>query len=137
MMNNECYNIFLFSCLQSEYVEDLQNPEYRAETESYINQLESEDKVPQGKELIRPQKGFVAKSRKRDKNDKKDSKVFINIVQSEKITEPSKTDTDKGQNWSLPYSLGPPHMEKDNVRCDIIIMQLHLLTIVVFVYVEK
>lgn len=96
---------------------DLQNPEYRAETEAYIGQLENEDKVPQGKELIRPEKGFVAKSRKRDHKDKEgeDSKVFINIVHSEKITKPTKTDTDKGQNWSLPYSLGPPHMEKDKV----------------------
>ena len=94
---------------------DLQNPEYRAETEAYIGQLESEDKVPSGKELIRPEKGFVAKSRKKDTKDKEDSKVFINIVQSEKITKPTKTDTAKGQNWSLPYSLGPPHMEKDKV----------------------
>jgi dynein assembly factor 2 len=102
-------------CYQSDYVADLQNPEYRAETEAYIGQLESEDKVPAGKELIRPEKGFVAKSRKRDLKDKEDTKVFINIVQSEKITKPTKTDTDKGQNWSLPYSLGPPHMEKDKV----------------------
>jgi dynein assembly factor 2, axonemal len=96
-------------------VADLQNPEYRAETEAYIGQLENEDKVPQGKELIRPEKGFVAKSRKKDQKDKTDTKVFINIVQSEKITKPTKTDTAKGQNWSLPYSLGPPHMEKDKV----------------------
>lgn len=103
-----------FCKLMSEYVADLQNPEYRAETEAYIGQLESEDKVPQGKELIRPQKGFVAKSRKKDLKDKEETKVFINIVQSDKITKPTKTDTAKGQNWSLPYSLGPPHMEKDN-----------------------
>lgn len=26
---------------------------------------------------------------------------------------PTKTETPKGNCWSVPYSLGPPHMEKD------------------------
>lgn len=62
----------------------------------------------------RPEPVFVAKSYKEFKNDKKDKeKVFLNIVQSSKINTPSKTDTPKGTCWSVPYSLGPPHMEKD------------------------
>ncbi len=40
-------------------------------------------------------------------------KLFLNIVQSEKIAKPSKTSTNKGDCWSVPYSVGPPHMEKD------------------------
>lgn len=46
------------------------------------------------------------------KEDEKD-KVFINIVQSDKIAQPTKQSSPKGDCWSLPYSLGPPHMEKD------------------------
>jgi hypothetical protein len=40
-------------------------------------------------------------------------KVFLNVVQSDKILKPSKTTTPKGDCWSVPYSLGPPHMERD------------------------
>jgi len=62
----------------------------------------------------RPEPAFVAKSFKiikKDDNDKE--KVFLNIVKSDKINVPSKTTTPKGTCWSVPYSLGPPHMEKD------------------------
>ena len=45
--------------------------------------------------------------------NKEKEKVFLNIVQSIKIEKPSKTSTPKGDCWSVPYSLGPPHMEKD------------------------
>jgi len=41
-------------------------------------------------------------------------KIFINIVSSDKIMKPSKQVAKDGTHWSLPYSLGPPHMEKDN-----------------------
>jgi hypothetical protein len=37
----------------------------------------------------------------------------MNIVQSDKIAAPTKTSTAKGDCWSVPYSVGPPHMEKD------------------------
>jgi hypothetical protein len=101
-----------FCKLMSDYVGDLQNPEYRAETESYISELEGENKVPAGKELVRPTPGFVAKLYKK-KTDGQGDKVFINIVSSDKITKPTSINSDKGQNWSLPYSVGPPHMESD------------------------
>jgi hypothetical protein len=37
----------------AEYMDEIQDPKYREETESYIDQLEKEEKVPQGKELVR------------------------------------------------------------------------------------
>jgi hypothetical protein len=43
----------------------------------------------------------------------KNEKLFINVVQSTKIAMPTKTTTPEGNCWSVPYSLGPPHMEKD------------------------
>lgn len=100
-----------FCKLMAEYVTELQDPSNRAETETYISQLEGENKVPEGKELIRPHTCFVAKTRKIDSGN--EEKLFINIVSSEKIAPPTKTSSPEGQNWSLPYSLGPPHMEKD------------------------
>ena len=42
-----------FRTLFSEYMDEIQNPAYREETEMYINQLEGENKVPSGKQLIR------------------------------------------------------------------------------------
>jgi len=57
----------------------------------------------------------VAKTHKKiegNENSSKD-KVFLNLVQSEKIALPTKTPSSKGDYWSVPYSLGPPHMEKD------------------------
>jgi len=109
-----------FRKMFAEYMDDMQNPEYREETEQYISQLEGEQKVPKGKEMIRPTAGFVGKTYKIIK-DKKEEKVFINVVASEKVAKPTNKQTKEGQNWSLPYSLGPPHMEKDkngsNVAC--------------------
>ena len=103
-----------FRKMFADYMDEIQDPSYREETEQYISQLETEDKVPQGKQLIRPSPGFVAKTYKwMDGKEAEKDKIFINIVQSDKIAEPTKQTTPKGDCWSLPYSLGPPHMEKD------------------------
>jgi dynein assembly factor 2 len=109
-----------FRKMFTEYMDEMQDPNNRQETEDYIKQLEGEQKVPQGKELVRPKASFVAKTCKMVKGVKGD-KVFINIVSSEAIKIPSKETRVEGISWSLPYSLGPPHMEKDknesNVAC--------------------
>ena len=104
-----------FRRMFSEYVDEMSDPKNREETEMYISQLEGEQKVPQGKELIRPLASFVAKTHKVDdsKPGSKGAKIWLNIVHSEKIAEPIKAITAEGESWSLPYSLGPPHMERD------------------------
>lgn len=105
-----------FRKMFAEYVDEMSDPKHRAETELYISQLEGEQKVPQGKELIRPTASFVAKTHKFqiENPGSKGDKIWLNIVQSNKIAEPSNTITANGESWSLPYSLGPPHMEKDS-----------------------
>lgn len=42
-----------FRKMFAEYMDELQDPKNRAETEAYISQLEGEQKVPEGKELVR------------------------------------------------------------------------------------
>lgn len=42
-----------FRKMFSDYMDELQDPKNRDETEAYISQLETEQKVPEGKELIR------------------------------------------------------------------------------------
>ena len=93
-----------FRKMFADYMDELQDPKHRAETEAYISQLEGDDKVPQGKELIRPNPSFVAKTHKIIKGEKEE-KVFINIVSSDKIAKPTNQSVKAGQNWSLPYSL--------------------------------
>lgn len=61
----------------------------------------------------------MAKTKKTDKG-KAEEKIFINIVQSSKIMPPTKHVTPEGQRWSLPYSLGPPHMEVDNNKHNVV-----------------
>ena len=98
-----------FRKLFADYMDELQDPANRAETEAYITQLEGEQRVPEGKELIRPIPCFVTKMHK-VLDDGKKEKLFVNIVSSEKIMRPSNEVMKKGTQWSLPYSLGPPHM---------------------------
>ncbi len=63
---------------------------------------------------FRPEGAFVAKTHKiKENGDAKHEKVFINVVHSPKIAAPTKSTTAQGNCWSVPYSLGPPHMEKD------------------------
>lgn len=42
-----------FRKMFADYMDEIQDPRYREETEQYISQLETEDKVPEGKQLIR------------------------------------------------------------------------------------
>ena len=42
-----------FKKLFAEYMDEMQDPKNRDETELYIRQLEEQEKVPEGKELIR------------------------------------------------------------------------------------
>lgn len=83
-----------FRKLFAGYMDELQNPANRKETEDYIRQLEGDQKVPAGKEIIRPDPGFVAKTHKVVEGSS-DDKVFLNIVSSDKIAEPTSAKADK------------------------------------------
>lgn len=117
----------------------------KQEYEAYISQLERDNNVPENKEIIRPkvvppphcclllgllmtsadmtpydihhvcgQAGFCIKTR----NKSDDAKFFINVCHHERIEKPSmKALPDGRQHWSVPNSLGPPRMEKDNCTC--------------------
>jgi len=110
-----------FRKMFGEYMEELSDPKHRAETEAYISQLEGEQRVPAGKELIRPAPGFVAKTHKLDEKakDSKGDKLWMNIVVSDSVAKPSSVVSKEGESWSVPYSLGPPHMEKDNADVNV------------------
>lgn len=116
-----------FRDLMAEYVSEISNPKHRAEQEQYLRQLEEQNELPDGKDIIRPQPGFVMKfkysKKSSDSKSKDKEKLFINIVHSKQVDQPKYTSasmTDKhgksGRNWSIPFTFGPMRMENDNKK---------------------
>ncbi|GMF36531.1 unnamed protein product [Phytophthora fragariaefolia] len=100
-----------FRSLLNEYMQEISDPHNRAETEQYLAQLESEQKVPADKQLVKPKPGFVVKTKWDAAH-----KVFVNVCSSDKMQPPSSTRVATGQqgtSWNLPYSLGPERLEPD------------------------
>ena len=115
-----------FCKLLSDYVSDISNPKFKEEQEAYLAQLEAQNELPTGKMLIRPSSGFVIKclhkkkKRGEEDDDGPPSKLFLNIVHSEEIDEPTTTASNKSKsnlegsnNWSVPYAISPLRMEHD------------------------
>ncbi|KAK1943363.1 Protein kintoun [Phytophthora citrophthora] len=100
-----------FRSLLNEYMQEISDPNNRAETEKYLSQLENEQKVPMDKQLIKPKPGFVVKTKW-----EATQKVFVNVCSSDKLQPPSSTKVitgKQGTSWNLPYSLGPERLEPD------------------------
>ena len=93
--------------------------------------MEADQQVPQNKKLIRPEPVFVVKCRRKMHNTQE--KMFVNIVQHRDIEPPQSVREDKGNRWSVPYSLGPMRMEKDKCishhapNCQLLISPAFLL----------
>lgn len=128
-----------FRDLMAEYVSEISDPKYRAEQDEYLRQLEKQNEVPDGKDVLRPETGFVMKFKysKKKKNventnkattsnpkqPKAKEKLFVNIVHAKQVCQPTYSSSkavDKngrtGRNWSIPYTLGPMRMEADNKK---------------------
>ncbi len=124
-----------FRDLMAQYVSEISDPSHRAEQEQYLRQLEEQNELPDGKDILRPQPGFVLKfkyskkrsssSSQKSKRKDKNEKLFINVVHSKQVNQPTYTvapSTDVrgksggGKNWSLPYTFGPMRMEQDNKK---------------------
>jgi len=111
-----------FCKLLSDYVSEISNPKFKEEQEKYIAQLEAKNELPAGKALVRPSSGFVVKcmhkkKREQDNNAATNSKLFLNIVHSEQVDEPSVLD---GSNWSVPFVIGPLRMEHDKEKKNLV-----------------
>jgi len=108
-----------FCKLLSDYVSEISNPEFKEEQEKYIAQLEAKNELPAGKALVRPSSGFVVKCMHKKKREEQDSnaKLFLNIVHSEQVDEPS---VSNGSNWSVPFVIGPLRMEHDKGKKNLV-----------------
>ena len=85
----------------------------------YMAQFEAKNELPTGKALVRPSSGFVVKCMHKKKREEQDSngKLFLNIVHSEQVDEPSVLD---GSNWSVPFVIGPLRMEHDKEKKNLV-----------------
>jgi hypothetical protein len=99
----ECMEKPEFRDLFKQYLEEISNPETRKEYDDYMTQLENENHLPQGAQLLRPNPGFCVKL-------KEGKKYFINVCWTN-LLEEHKTVAQKGAdgkvgfNFSLPYSM--------------------------------
>jgi dynein assembly factor 2 len=117
------FNSEEFRKLMTDYVTSLSDPRNREEQEACISEMEANEELPTGKSLIHPNAGFVVKCHKVVRgNDDKPSKIFANIVYSDKILRPSpssdektsdKTSYNAKKKWLVPYAIGPVRMEYD------------------------
>jgi len=126
------------------------DPKHKAETEAYLAQCEAEQRAaaagglnveslgaggipaagggvgpqasPNGSQLLKPKKGFVIKTWKKEAGrkdfDREMGKVFVNVCQHEDIGKPESkqvtADGRRGESWSLPNLCSPaPREEKD------------------------
>lgn len=131
-----------FRDLMAQYASEISDPKHRAEQDEYIRQLEGQNEVPPGKDIIRPEPGFVIKFKflkmRKQEKDKKSrgtssstkqcttrinttEKLFVNVVHSKFVAQPTYGATETknsngkvGRNWCIPYTLGPMRMEADN-----------------------
>ena len=73
-----------------------------------IFEMEAKGETPKDKRVIHPAAGFVVKTKKED-----GAKLFINVVSSDQVEQPTSTTVNGGSQWQLPHLLGPPRMERD------------------------
>lgn len=80
--------------------------------------MENQNKIPEGKEIFRPNPGFVIKVK-----DETNKKVFINICSSDKVENMKMNKVNKngkeGYSTSIPLMVSPVRVENDkkNVPC--------------------
>jgi dynein assembly factor 2 len=97
-----------FRKMMAEYVDEISDPKHRAEQDAYIREMEAKGETPKDKRVIHPAAGFVVKTKKED-----GAKLFINVVSSTEVEQPTSTTVNGGSQWQLPHLLGPPRMERD------------------------
>ena len=148
---HDCWEKPEFKQMFHEYAEEVSDPKNKAEQEAYLAQCEAEQRAqerakdgflggrsaaefdsldaavpgrpdgPEGSKLLKPHKGFVLKTWKREPGkkdfDRERGKVFINVCQHDEIDPPKSenvTAPDGRQSWSLPHLCSPkPKEEKD------------------------
>ncbi len=117
----ECMDKPEFMGLFKDYVNDISDPKNLEEYDQYIRQLEEEGEIPKDEEVVRPEKGFVIKTRSMDLK----SKIFVNCAGTDRVpaatqrpgsapkVQGSTGDPGQGTHWSIPYIFTQCRMDRD------------------------
>ncbi len=108
-----------FRDLLVQYVEEISDPKNKEEYDQYLKQLENQQELPKGMQLIHPKPCFCLKSKiKNKKNTSFNQKLFVNICMAPELEKPTQEkeknkENEKGQQWHIPYSCGKIRMDQD------------------------
>lgn len=109
-----------FRKLLCEYVDEINDPENRAQQEREIEQYERE----RGTRVtfVRPRPGYVLKT-----SADGSRKVFVNVCSCDVLERPAVRRAGGGHHWSLPHCLSPVRQDYDRARkpCDVYDVVFH------------
>ena len=148
---HDCWEKPEFKAMFQEYADEVSDPKNKAEQEAYLSQCEAEQRAeerakqgflggrssasfdsldaavpgrpdgPDGSKLLKPNKGFVIKTWKREPGkkdfDRERGKLFINVCSHDEIDAPTSQDVTapdgrQGQTWSMPHLCSPAAKEE-------------------------
>ncbi|KAK0179081.1 hypothetical protein PV327_007906 [Microctonus hyperodae] len=121
---NECLKKEEFRKLFIEYANEVTNEENRKLYQRELIELEKERGVDL--KFVNSEPGYVIKTSLNG-----DKKCFINIgkcdIVEKPTSQPSYEDGNRGLQWSIPYTLSPPHddLDKKNNRCTVFDVVFH------------
>lgn len=109
-----------FLQLFQDYARDVQDPESRAETDAYLQQLERDNQIEQvygrGTQLVVPAPEFVIKGRTAPEGGGTVQKVFVNVCTSEKVR-PGRAGLSRCATWRgfpiTPCCTGGPRVARE------------------------
>ncbi|CAD7922159.1 unnamed protein product [Amoebophrya sp. A25] len=102
-----------FGSLMQDYLQEISDPNNRAEYDQYMEQLESKGELPEGTELLRCEPGFCVRTDVCFKNGQT-QKCFINVCFSPLLRDVEMVQAPGGHQVSLPFALSPPRVDQDS-----------------------
>merc|ERR1719235_1501070 len=101
-----------FRGLIQEYVDEVTDPNNRAEYDQYLNELEAKREMPKGMELLRPEPGICVLTHLRFPSGQK-QEIYINFCHSQYVQDVGmQQQGSDGSNVSLPFTMAPPRPDK-------------------------
>ena len=119
-----------FQTLFREYLDEISDPQSRAEYETYLSDLEAKGEVPRGRKLLRAEPGACLKTHLLFPSGSR-QKLYVNLCRSVELGEVSLSSSEKGSHISIPHALSPPRPDKDSKgqNCLTVDMAVHPSTV--------
>lgn len=102
-----------FQNLLGDYMLEVSEPSNVLEQNEYLRQLEKENQLPKGLQLLELTRGFVIESTLASSKDNKFSqKLFINVCGNQKIEKTDMELVEGKSKWKVPYHCGKPRLSQ-------------------------